>query len=155
MLTDKKSIMVIDDDPDIVEFLRYNLNGSGYEVSTATSGLHAMWKIALSTPPDLILLDIMMPSPDGYEVLEYLKDSEFRNVPVIIVSARTTENDIDRAYALGADYFLPKPFSIERLLELAHQTTRFSSDDTQLLHEVHLDDIKRVHKPVRILRNYS
>jgi DNA-binding response OmpR family regulator len=115
----KKTIFVIDDDPDIVEFLSYNLEKEGYQIMKAPSGLEALWQITADPLPDLILLDLMMPSPNGYELCKYLKASDdFRDIPVIIISAKGTEEDIQKGLLIGADAYLPKPFKVSSLLEL-------------------------------------
>ncbi len=116
---DPKKILLIDDDPDIVEFVSYNLRREGYQVESAFSGLGGLWQIEGDRLPDLILLDLMMPSPDGYEICKFLKSSDdFRKIPVIIISAKGREEDIENGLALGADAYLPKPFSVSALMEI-------------------------------------
>ena len=111
------TVFVIDDDVDIVELFAYNLQKLGYEVVTAPSGITAIWAIVDAKRPDVILLDIMMPSPDGYEICQFLKTEEaYKDIPVIIISARGTQEDIERGLALGANAYLPKPFGLEDLL---------------------------------------
>ena len=112
-----KRILIVDDDPDILELLEFNLESSGYQVRTASDGMRALWKISDDPPPDCILLDLMMPSPDGYELCSYLKQSaEYRSIPVIIISALGLPNDVERGLKLGADAYLKKSsFNLEDL----------------------------------------
>lgn len=119
MRGDTKRIFLIEDDPDLVDLISYNLKKAGYEVVTAFSGVQAIWSAVVKARPDCILLDLMMPSPDGYEICDFLKSSEdFRDIPIIIISARGAPQDIEKAINLGADVFLVKPFSIDSLLGL-------------------------------------
>lgn len=113
-----KKILVIDDDPDVLELFEYTLKKEGYQVVTAPSGLNAAWALEEDTPPDVILLDLMMPTLDGYELCRYLKSSdEFKDIPVVIVSAKGSPEDIRKGLALGADKYLPKSsFSLKTLL---------------------------------------
>lgn len=115
---EEKKILIVDDDPDIIEFLSYNLRKGGYEVIFAGSGLNALWEVEDDRLPDLILLDLMMPSPDGYEVCQFLKSSDdFRNVPLIIVSAKGTREDVQKGLGLGANAYITKPFTIDELFQ--------------------------------------
>jgi len=115
----EKKILVIDDDPDVLELLEYNLKKEGFYVVTAPSGLSAMWGLEEDRRPDVVLLDLMMPTLDGYEMCKYLKSSdEFRGVPVIIISAKGSREDVRKGLALGADAYLPKAsFSMKALIE--------------------------------------
>lgn len=117
-----KNIFVIDDDPDIAELIDYNLQKEGYKTFQIHSGIQAIWEISKQHRPDCILLDIMMPSPDGFEICDFLKSSEdYRKTPIIIVSAKGSPEDIERGLELGADAFLPKPFSMDTLIKMVHR----------------------------------
>jgi len=114
-----KSVLIIEDDPDLVGILSYNLKKEGYEVLSAGSGVQAIWRIVEKHRPDCILLDLMMPSPDGYEICDFIKSSEdYRDIPVIIISARGEPQDMEKALNLGADVYLKKPFPIQSLVGL-------------------------------------
>lgn len=115
---EQKKILVIDDDPDILEILEYNLKKEGYRVVTAPSGLNVMWGLEEDQPPDVVLLDVMMPTLNGLDLCRYLKSSDdFRQIPVIIVSAKGTADDMKKGLAVGADAYLPKAsFSMSSLL---------------------------------------
>ena len=110
-------VLVVEDDPDILELLRYNLRKAGYDIVEAASGEQALEK-AVSTPCDVILLDIMLPGLNGLDVCRYLTRNEItRETPIILVSAKGEENDILRGLELGATDYVTKPFSIQTLLE--------------------------------------
>ena len=112
----KKTIMVVDDNPDIITIVRTILEGKGYNVLSAGSGPELL--ILLKTQkPDLIILDIMMPEMDGLEVLGRLKgQSETATVPVILLTAKVQYEDVLGGYKLGADYYITKPFTSTQLV---------------------------------------
>ncbi|NLI13761.1 response regulator transcription factor [Pelotomaculum propionicicum] len=103
-----QSILAVDDDPKILKILQHSLTKEGFRVTTATSGEEALL-IARQTPPDLVLLDIMMPGMDGFETFQKLK--ALREVPVIILSARSDEVDKIVGFRMGVDDYQTKPFS--------------------------------------------
>jgi len=106
-------ILVVDDEERILNFLQSKLKASGYEVLTASNGLEALEKAQLQEP-DLIVLDLMLPKMDGFEVLKQLRS--FSGVPVIILSARGDDEDKIKGLGLGADDYLPKPFNPDELV---------------------------------------
>lgn len=103
-----QSILAVDDDPKILKILQHTLSKEGFKVITATSGEEAL-QIAGQTFPDLVLLDIMMPGMDGFETYQKLK--AIREVPVIILSARSDEIDKIVGFRMGVDDYQTKPFS--------------------------------------------
>lgn len=106
-----KRILAVDDDPDILTLVRYNLEKEGFKVATAESGEEALEKTR-KNKPDLLILDLMMPGVDGLEVCRILKsDSATRNIPVMMLTAKGEETDIVVGLELGADDYLAKPFS--------------------------------------------
>ena len=112
----KKKIMVVDDEDDILHFLELVLREKGYEVATASSGHEALTR-AQMVRPDLILLDIMMPQMDGWEVLKLLRvDEETRRIPVAMLSARTEAKDRVQGLQEGAIDYICKPFALQELL---------------------------------------
>ncbi|MFQ5555319.1 MAG: response regulator [Acidimicrobiia bacterium] len=112
----KERILVVDDDPDIIQFVKMNLELEGFEVETAENGRVAL-ESAKSRPPDLILLDVMMPEMDGLTVLRRLRASPATaNVPVIILTAKALAEDRVKGLDLGADDYITKPFDLEELL---------------------------------------
>jgi DNA-binding response OmpR family regulator len=106
-------ILVVDDDPPILDLLSMHLNKEGYEVLTSRDGDHALTTIE-HEKPDLVLLDIMMPRVDGLTVCETVR--EYSPVPIIIISALGHEEQKVKALDLGADDYLTKPFGIQELL---------------------------------------
>lgn len=108
-------ILLIDDEPDILEFLKYNLEQEGYQVITGTDGQQALEKI--SENPDLIVLDIMMPKLDGFEVLERIRaDKRYRDIPVIFLTAKAGEVHEIKGLELGASDYIQKPISPKKLI---------------------------------------
>ncbi|WP_242923484.1 response regulator transcription factor [Pontibacter liquoris] len=109
-------ILVVDDDPDIVEMLQYNLTREGYQVAEAENGKKAI-AAALAFKPDIILLDVMMPVLDGIAACRQLREmSEFRNTHIIFLTARAEEFSEVAAFEAGADDFLTKPIKPRALL---------------------------------------
>jgi DNA-binding response OmpR family regulator len=109
------SILIIDDDINIRNVIKLNLTKENYEVMCAEDALEGISKIA-TYRPDLIILDIMMPAIDGYEVLNLLKTSDNLNdIPVIMLTAKDEMEDMIRGFNYGADDYLPKPFEIREL----------------------------------------
>ena len=105
---DKKgTILVIDDEPDMLSLLERILTGEGYQVRLATDGVYGI-SILREEKPDLILLDIMMPGPDGFTVLSRIR--EYTNVPVIMLTGKRDTESLQRAIEIGADDFIKKPF---------------------------------------------
>jgi len=112
----KESILVVEDEDDIRELLRYNLAKEGYQVTGAASGEEAL-KAVKAARPDLMLLDLMLPGLDGLEVCRSLKqDPQTRNLPIVMLTAKGEEADIVAGLELGADDYITKPFSVRVLL---------------------------------------
>ena len=109
-------VLVSDDDPDIRELVRYLLEDAGFQVSTAADGPTVL-AAAAADPPDLVVLDVMMPGLSGLEVCAALRDRpETATVPVIMLTAKAQEADITRGLGSGADDYVVKPFSPRDLL---------------------------------------
>jgi len=112
----RKKILVVDDEDDILHFLELVLREKGYDVATATGGHEALTKAQIEQP-NLILLDIMMPQMDGWEVLKLLRvDEETAAIPVAMLSARTEAKDRVQGLQEGAIDYICKPFSLQDLL---------------------------------------
>lgn len=110
-----KRILLVDDEQDILDLLKYNLEAEGYETISATDGLQAL-ELAQSGP-DLIILDVMLPGKDGWEVLRQLRQTEnTKHIPVIFLTAKGGEIDEVVGLELGADDYIVKPISIRKLL---------------------------------------
>ncbi len=111
-----KTILVVDDEKHIVRLVQINLERAGYKVITAQDGKEGLQK-AQQEKPDLIVLDVMMPYMDGFEVLKHLKkDPETRNIPVIMLTAKAQDADVFRGWKEGVDTYLTKPFNPMELL---------------------------------------
>jgi len=113
---EKSQVLIIEDDPDILELIQYNLGREGFEVSAATTGEEGLSK-ARRDKPDLILLDLMLPGTPGLEVCKRLRDRrETSGTPLIMVTAKGEESDIVLGLELGADDYVTKPFKVRELL---------------------------------------
>lgn len=134
----KERILVVEDEEDILELVRYNLSREGYQVVCVTSGEETL-KIAGSESLDLIILDLMLPGIDGLEVAKRLKnDSKTGNIPIIMLTAKGEEADIVTGLELGADDYISKPFSPRILIAriraiLRRKTTKAPIDDTSVI----------------------
>ncbi len=117
----KIRILVADDELSIIKFLRATLEARGYEVLTAINGVEALQKVGMELP-DLVILDIMMPEMDGFEVCQRLR--EWSQIPVIMLSARSDEKDKVKCLSIGADDYLTKPFGIEELVARVNAVLR-------------------------------
>jgi DNA-binding response OmpR family regulator len=115
MSEDIPTVLVADDDEDILELVSFRLERAGYEVVTARDGATAL-ATAQDRQPDLAVLDVMMPGLNGYEVTQRLRaDDATRDIPVILLTARVQEADVNRGFEAGADDYLRKPFSPQEL----------------------------------------
>ena len=110
---EQKLILVVDDEPRMVKFVRMNLELEGFRVSEAYSGLEALDKVREELP-NLVVLDIMMPEMDGFETLKHIR--EISTVPVIILTVKSDEEDLINGLELGADDYVTKPFSPRELV---------------------------------------
>ncbi len=112
----KSTIMVVEDDPDLVTLLRLMLEQKGFNVMCAYDGLQVVAGLEMQKP-NLILLDIMMPEMDGFEALTRLKrDRGTASIPVILLTAKTRYEEVLRGYKMGADYYMTKPYTATQLL---------------------------------------
>ena len=112
----KKTIMVVDDNPDIITIVKTILEGRGFTVFSASSGPELL-NLLPTQRADLIILDIMMPEMDGLEVLTRLKGkTETSTIPVILLTAKVQYEDVLGGYKLGADYYITKPFTSTQLV---------------------------------------
>jgi len=107
-----KRILIVDDDVTLLKVLQITLEGEGYTISIATEGEEGL-RLAYLEHPDLVVLDVMMPTMDGWEVCRRLR--QMSNVPIMMLTARSSEMDIVRGLGLGADDYLPKPFGVSEL----------------------------------------
>jgi two-component system phosphate regulon response regulator PhoB len=132
----KEKILVVDDEEDILELVRYNLVREGYVVLCALSGEDAL-RTAVAEPLDLIVLDLMLPGIDGLEVARRLKqNSDTKDTPILMLTAKGEEADVVSGLELGADDYVTKPFSPRILIARIKAVLRRRSGDTDLENEV-------------------
>jgi DNA-binding response OmpR family regulator len=118
---DQHTILVVDDDPNVRELLRVNLAAQGYDIDTAANGTEALLAIERCVP-QLIILDVMMPEMDGWEVCKQVRDRYQDSVRIIMLTAKDTARDkIIGKDILKADDYLTKPFDIDELLATVHR----------------------------------
>ena len=112
-----QKILIVDDEPNIVVPLQFLMERNGYETAVAQSGEEALEAIA-KEKPDLVLLDIMLPGIDGFEVCEIVKlKPEWKNIKIIFLTAKGRDVDIAKGMVLGADEYITKPFSNKQIVE--------------------------------------
>lgn len=128
---DDTRILLVEDERDLLELLKYNLDREGYLVSTAETGEDGL-KLVRKQPPDLILLDLMLPSMDGLEVCRSLKSRpDSATIPVIMLTAKGEESDIVAGLELGADDYITKPFSPRILMARIKAVLRRGQDQDE------------------------
>ena len=116
-----KKILIVDDDKDFLKALTTVLENNGYGIVTATDGAQAL-ELARTESPDLILLDIMLPGMNGFKVCRFLKfDENYKDIPIIIISAKADEEDKRLGRQMGAELYITKPFEDEELLQAIKQ----------------------------------
>ena len=115
---DKKRILIVDDERDIADTIQFQLEFEGFECLAAYDGEEALSK-AKNENPDLIILDIMLPKINGYKIARLLKfDESYKQIPIIMLTARTQEKDIKLGEETGADEYVTKPFDMDMLVAL-------------------------------------
>ena len=121
----KTKILLVDNEHDIVEFLQYNLEKEGFAVIPAYDGIEALEKI--KQKPDLVILDIMMPKLDGFEVYQKIRENnEYKNIPIIFLTAKSGEIDEIKGLELGASDYIQKPISPKKLIARVKSNLRKS-----------------------------
>ena len=144
----RENILIVDDEEDVLELVRYNLSKEGYRTETAISGEEALTK-ARTKLPDLIILDLMLPGVDGLQVCKNLKsDAKTENIPVVMLTAKGEETDIVTGLELGADDYVTKPFSpkvlIARVRRILQRTIARDLEKTSLkIHELVINPSRR------------
>jgi two-component system phosphate regulon response regulator PhoB len=143
----RQRILVVDDEPDIVELVRHHLLREHYDVTTAANGEQALAE-AVRQPPDLIILDLMLPGVDGLEICRRLKnDPRIAHVPVVMLTAKGEESDAVIGLGQGADDYVRKPFGVRELVARVGarlRDTRRRKESTQVLRfgELSIDSVK-------------
>ncbi|MCK5646584.1 MAG: response regulator transcription factor [Anaerolineales bacterium] len=138
----RRSVLVVDDEPRMIHFIRLNLEHDGFQVYEATSGSDALDQMR-DDLPDLILLDVMMPELDGFETLRLMR--EISTVPVIMLTAKGEEDDKVRGLELGADDYVTKPFSPRELVSRVRAVLRRTEMPGETVHElIEVDERLRI-----------
>ena|SRR5687768_16920695 len=121
MSDSKNRILIVDDEPDVVDFLTYNFTKSGYEVRGAKDGIEGLEKVRAFNP-DLIIADIMMPEMNGINMCRILKaDKNLRHIPLIFLSASQDDYQVMNAGLAGSEHYVSKPVKFSRLLSLVEE----------------------------------
>ncbi len=133
----KEKILVVEDEEDIQELIRYNLTKEGYNVSCVSTGEEGVTR-AKRDQPHLVLLDLMLPNMDGFEVCRTIKhDPKTQHIPIVMLTAKGEESDIVTGLELGADDYIPKPFSpkivIARIRNILRRKSRDNSIDDSII----------------------
>lgn len=133
-------VLIVDDDPDILRLVSYNVGQAGFEVLTASTGRKAL-EIVQKQHPDLIILDVMLPDVDGMEVCRTLRQQyPYRRIPIIMLTARGDEIDRVVGFELGADDYVAKPFSPRELVLRVKSILRRSvGEPSDVLHAANVD----------------
>jgi CheY-like chemotaxis protein len=119
-----KKIIVVDDDPMIIQLVKAQLEANGYKVFSASTGMEGLEKCK-TLNPDAVILDIMLPDMDGGSVAEQLKESpNTRQIPVIFLTGVVMPSEVPESHILGGQYLLPKPFKSQDLLNMLQQVIR-------------------------------
>ncbi len=128
-------LTVIEDEPDILDILSYNLKREGFEVSTSMNGTEGL-KLIQKTMPDLVLLDLMLPGMDGLDICRHIKDdSRTQHIPIIMVTAKGEESDVVLGLGIGADDYIAKPFSPKELIARVKAVLRRTEERKESLTE--------------------
>ena len=133
----KEKILIVDDEEHIVELIKFNLINRGYDVLTANDGIEAI-KIIKVEKPSLVLLDLMLPGIDGYDVCKEIKrDKDMQNISIIMLTAKGEEFDKILGLELGADDYITKPFSVRELIARVKAVLRRTNTFSELYEDVY------------------
>ena len=135
----KETILIVDDEEDIIELIKYNLKNEGYMVLTALTGEKAI-QVAKQSQPDLMILDLMLPGIDGLEVTRYLRNNEAtHDLPIVMLTAKGEESDVVTGLELGANDYISKPFSpkvlVARIRSILRRRKKESEPANKIKHE--------------------
>ncbi len=135
-----KKILIIEDEENMIEGLRFNLEARDYLVIAALDGETGLKKAA-GEQPDLVILDLMLPGLNGYEVCKRLKETQ-PEIPIVMLTAKSQESDIITGLDLGADDYITKPFSVLELLARINALLRRSNSNSTIPEVVHIGDLE-------------
>ena len=137
----KPKILVVDDEPDVVQLIDYNLKAAGYDVTTAADGDEALKK-ARSTAPDLIILDLMLPEVEGLDVCKILRrEPSTSGIPIVMLTAKASETDRVLGLELGADDYVTKPFSPRELVLRVKRLLRSENSKEEHAERIQIGDL--------------
>jgi two-component system alkaline phosphatase synthesis response regulator PhoP len=138
----KKTILVVDDEKDLLDLIEYNLKKEGFKVLKAENGKEGI-DVAKEHKPDLVLLDIMMPKMDGLEAVEIMrKDDDLKRIPIIFLTARSDENTEIEGLNKGGDDFITKPISTTKLVSRIKAVMRRFEDTAEVLNKLEVHDLE-------------
>ena len=141
-MADRRRVLVVDDEPDVLLLCRVNLEFEGYEVMEASDGVEAMSRVR-ERRPDVILLDVMMPRMDGWQVLTELKaDEALQDIPVVMLTAKVQDQDQIRGWSSGASEYITKPFSPLSLSQVLEDVLADGPDDEERRRSMVLDKLR-------------
>ncbi|WP_287154179.1 response regulator [Candidatus Solincola tengchongensis] len=135
-------VLVVDDDPMVTRLVRINLELENFEVEEAWDGKTAM-RMMRENRPDLLVLDIMMPQMDGWEILKLVReDEQLRDLPVVVLTAKVQEEDIARGWRMGADGYIVKPFNPVILADALRKVLEASPEERLALRNEEIERYK-------------
>lgn len=148
VIMSREHVLIIEDETDIQELIQFNLEKEEYRVTSTLTGEEGISQVKAS-PPDLILLDLMLPGIDGFEVCRRLKsDTETQKIPIVMITAKGEESDIVSGLELGADDYITKPFKprilVARIRSVLRRTSKDFSEDSSVMsiHNIQIDSSK-------------
>lgn len=145
-----EKILVVDDEKNIVELLKMNLESSGYEVIEAYNGMEAITKIN-NLLPDLIVLDLMLPDIDGLQICKMIRlNEDTRDIPVIMITAKSEEDDKIKGLTIGADDYITKPFSLKELEARIQTVLRRSKNHLAIVSKEIQDENILIYKDLKV-----
>jgi DNA-binding response OmpR family regulator len=151
MSTRQETVLVVEDDPTLRMSLRAALRSAGFRVDVAKTGDEGLG-MALSSPPDLVLLDVMLPGMNGFEVLARIRETHSR-LPVLMVTAKGEEEDKVRGLGLGADDYVVKPFGVAELLARVNAALRIARLEAGATANVHIGEVEADFNQHRLTRS--
>ncbi len=124
-----KKVLIIDDEKNILDSVAMYLDGHDFKVTTSMEGIEGI-KMAKDEPPDVILLDLLLPDMDGYLVCRTLSENKVtQGIPIIVISAKSQEEDIEKAKEYGASDYILKPFEPKKLIEMINKNIKENEDE--------------------------
>jgi DNA-binding response OmpR family regulator len=141
-MTERRTVLVVDDEPDVLLLCRVNLEFEGYEVIEAADGEQAMVQVQAHRP-DVVLLDVMMPKMDGWQVLAAIKaDETLADIPVVMLTAKVQDQDQIRGWSQGAADYITKPFSPLALSQVLQDVLETDPEEEQRRRRMILDKLQ-------------